>query len=75
LLLKFEGCDDVLSLRFGVLGQLHNAGKRAPQVAAAVRKAVQAICTWRMLHPSCNALRPGVVASSVALFLVWLLLV
>ena len=65
LLVKLQGCDDKLSVRFGVLGLLRNAVNTAPQIAAAVHKAARAVCTRRALHPSCNLLRPGLDASRV----------
>ena len=59
LLVKYHGCDERLTVRFGVLGLLRNAGKTAPQIAAAVHQAVRAVCMRRKLHPGCNVLRNG----------------
>ena len=65
LLVKFQGCDDKLSVRFGVLGLWRYAGKAAPQIAAAVRQVVRATCTRRTRRPGCSMLRPGLDASGV----------
>jgi hypothetical protein len=62
LLVKFQACDDDLVVRFGVLALLRNAGKSAPQIAAAVHQSVQCVCTRRLHHSGCNALQPYAAA-------------
>ena len=57
LLVKFQACDSNLVVRFGVVSLLRNAGKTAPEIAAAVHKAVRALCTRRARHPSMNCLK------------------
>ena len=63
MLIKFQACDRNLSVRFGVLGLLRNAGKTAPQIAAAVHDAVRALCTSREPHPSMNCLKSHMPAT------------
>ena len=65
LLVKYQGCDAHLTMRFGVLALLRHAGKTAPQIAAAVHQAIRSVCTQRQLHPGCNALRSGGAAGTV----------
>ena len=62
LLIKFQGCNAKLSVRFGVLGLLFNAGTTAQHIAAAVYKAVRDIWTRRRRHPSCNKVRSDVAS-------------
>ena len=57
LLVKFQACGSNLVVRFGVFALLRNAGKTAPQIAAAVHQAVRALCTRRAAHPSMNCLK------------------
>jgi len=63
LLIKFQACDRTLSVRFGVLGLLRNAGKTAPQIAAAVHTTVRVLCTSRAQHPSMNSLKSDTLAT------------
>ena len=57
LLVKFQACGRNLVVRFGVFALLRNAGKTAPQIAAAVHQAVRALCTRRAAHPSMNCFK------------------
>ena len=59
LLLQIQACADNLVVDSGVLGLLRNAGKAAPQIAAAVQQAARNTCARRALRPACNSLRSG----------------
>ncbi len=68
LCFRLEGCDDTLSVHFGVLGLLRHAGKVHRRLRPSCIRP-RAISTRCILHPGCNELRSGVGPSGVVVVL------